>query len=68
MLHIKQLIFLTLYVTFTFFLMLIILLRQDVTAFIIQYLADVLGYCEATKNALYEIMLRQLFMMKLKMN
>ena len=40
---------------------------QDVTAFIIQDLADVLGICEATRNTLYGIMLLKLFMMKLKM-
>ena len=45
----------------------LILLRQDVAAFIIQGLADVLGICGTTRNTLYGIMLLKLFMMKLNM-
>ena len=65
MLLIKQLMFLTQTVTFTFLLMLLILLRQHVTAFIIQDLADVLGICGTTRNTLYGIMLLKLFIMKM---
>ena len=68
MLLIKQLIFLTLNVTFIFLMMLLILLRQCVTAFIIQDLADVLGICGTTRNTLSAIMLPKLFVMKLKMD
>ena len=68
MLLIKQLIFLTLNVTFLFLMMLLILLRQCVTAFIIQDLADVLGICGTTRNTLSAIMLPKLFVMKLKMD
>ena len=42
-------------VALIFLLMLRILLRQDVTAFIIQDPADVLGICGTTRNTLYEI-------------
>ena len=66
MLLMKQLIFLALTIRLIFLLMLLILVRQDITAFIIQDLADVLGICETTRNTLYGIMLLKLFMMKLK--
>ena len=61
MLFIKQLIFLTLKVTSVFLLMLLILLRQYITAFFIQDEADVLVICGITRNI-------KLFMMKLKMD